>query len=225
LVLHLSRTGAARAKSTMIRILVVEDQALFRESLCHLFAVQQDMEVAGQCGTAEAALRMLEETGVDVLVASGRLGPGVVAAARQQGAQGILVITDSVEPETSLAAFHAGARAILSRHSSSETLTRAIRVVASGGAWLDQATIEVLTAGARVSANTEELSDREREILRGIADGMTNRRIAETMGVSEAAIKAALHRLYVKTQTGTRAQLVRRVLEGAFGGQKAGPRA
>jgi len=196
----------------MIRILVVEDQALFREGLSHLFGLESDMEVAGQCGSAEEALRVLQQIQVDVLIASGRLGPQLVSAARDGGrSEAIVVITDDLRPEESLTVLHAGARAILSRYSSSETLTRAIRVVASGGAWLDRETVDLLAAGPR-PAPEPALSDRDQRILEGISEGRTNRRIAESLGISEGAVKAALHRLYAKTQTRTRAQLVRLML-------------
>ncbi len=200
----------------MIRILLVEDQALFRESLSHLFGLQKDMEVAGQCSNPDEALRTLQHVRVDVLIASGRVGHQFIAAARQGGgADAIVVITDGVEPEKSLAALHCGARAILSRHSSSETLTRAIRVVASGGAWLDQHTVELLASGGRAPVGETRLSEREERILQGISEGLTNRRIAEGLGISEGAVKAALHRLYTRTQTRTRAQLMRRMLGSA----------
>jgi DNA-binding NarL/FixJ family response regulator len=200
----------------MIRILVVEDQALFRESLSHLFGLQQDMEVAGQCSDPEEALRALKQLQVDVLIASGRLGPQFVSAARQDGgAPAIVVITDEVEPDRSLAALHSGARAILSRYCSSETLTRAVRVVASGGAWLDQQTVELLAAAAQAPAREQAISEREDRILHGISEGLTNRRIAEGLGISEGAVKATLHRLYAKTQTRTRAQLLRMMLHKA----------
>jgi DNA-binding NarL/FixJ family response regulator len=199
----------------MIRILVVEDQALFRESLSHLFGLQSDMEVAGQCSNPDDALRALQDIQVDVLIASGRLGPQFIAAARQgAAAAAIVVITDQVEPEKALAALHSGARAILSRYTSSETLTRAIRVVASGGAWLDQQTVELLASGARSPVRAPKLSEREERILEGIAEGLTNRRIAEGLGISEGAVKAVLHRLYARTQTRTRAQLLRYTLAG-----------
>jgi two-component system nitrate/nitrite response regulator NarL len=195
---------------------VVEDQALFRESLSHLFGLQQDMEVAGQCGDPEEALRALKQLQVDVLIASGRLGPQFVSAARQDGgAPAIVVITDDVEPHKSLAALHSGARAILSRYSSSETLTRAIRVVASGGAWLDQQTVELLASASRAPVREQAMSEREERILHGISEGLTNRRIGEGLGISEGAVKASLHRLYTRTQTRTRAQLLRIMLHKA----------
>jgi len=202
----------------MIRILLVEDQALFREGLSHLFGLQKDMEVAGQCSSCDEALRALQHVRVDVLIASGRVGHQFIAAARQGGgAEAIVVITDGVEPEKSLAALHSGARAILSRYSSSETLTRAIRVVASGGAWLDQHTVELLATSARAPVRETMLSTREERILHGISEGLTNRRIADGLGISEGAVKAALHRLYSRTQTRTRAQLLRIMLHGASG--------
>jgi DNA-binding NarL/FixJ family response regulator len=200
----------------MIRILLVEDQALFRESISHLFGLQQDMEVAGQCSSGEEALRVLQHLQVDVLIASGHFEPQFIAAARLCGHAGaIVVITDGVEPERSLRALHSGARAILSRYSSSDTLTRAIRVVASGGAWLDQHTVELLASGTRLPAREQTLSEREEHILQGIADGLTNRRIAEGIGISEGAVKATLHRLYTRTGTRTRAQLLRSMLRAA----------
>ena len=151
---------------------------------------------------------------MDVLIASGRFGQELISAARQRGgADGIILITDEVEPEKSVAAFYSGARAILSRYSSWETLTRAIRVVASGGAWLDQQTIDLLGSVSRVAPHAPALSERDQRILEGISEGLTNRRIADSLGVSEGAVKAVLHRLYTKTQTRTRVQLLRRLMK------------
>ena len=161
-------------------------------------------------------MRALKQLQVDVLIASGRLGPQFVSAARQDGgAPAIVVITDDVEPHKSLAALHSGARAILSRYSSSETLTRAIRVVASGGAWLDQQTVELLASASRAPVREQAMSEREERILHGISEGLTNRRIGEGLGISEGAVKASLHRLYTRTQTRTRAQLLRIMLHKA----------
>jgi len=86
--------------------------------------------------------------------------------------------------------------------------------VAGGGAWLDRQTVDLLAAGPR-PAPEHTLSDRDQRILEGISEGQTNRRIAEYRGISEAAVKAALHRLYTKTQTRTRAQLLRLMLRQA----------
>jgi DNA-binding NarL/FixJ family response regulator len=155
---------------------------------------------------------------VDVLIASGRLAPQFICTARQRGrVEAIVVITDGLEPERSIAALHCGARAILSRYSSSETLTRAIRVVASGGAWLDQHTVELLASGGRATAREHTLSEREERILSGISEGLTNRRIAEGLGISEGSVKSTLHRLYARTQTRTRAQLLKSMLSAAAG--------
>lgn len=207
----------------MIRLLVVEDQTLFRESLSHLFAQEGDLEVAGQCSSAAEAIDALRRLQVDVLIASGRMGPEFVAAARRDGgAERIIVIADADTPEGSLAALHAGARAILSRNTSSATLARAIRVVASGGVWMDRQTVDLLTSAAPASP-APPLSGIEQRILEGIANGLTNRRIAEGLGLTEGTVKAALHRLYVKTRTGTRAQLVRQMLPAERGYSSSKP--
>jgi DNA-binding NarL/FixJ family response regulator len=200
----------------MIRLLVVDNQALFRESLSHLFAAQPDMEVAGQCGAAGDALQQLRENAVDVLVVTGRLGLQFVSDARAQSNAGIVLIAESMEPDVLLASFHSGARAILSRDVSSDTLTRAIRVVASGGAWLNQDVVDLLVSGS-AAPEGRVLSEKEQAILKGISEGLTNRGIASALQISEGAVKAALHRMYRRTQTATRAQLMRRMLAGDAG--------
>ncbi len=200
----------------MIRILVVDDQALFRESLGHLFAAQPDLEVAGQSAAAEDALRRLREDPVDVLVATGRLGLQFISDARAQSNAGIVLIADSMDPDFLRASFHRGARAILSRDVSSDTLTRAIRVVASGGAWLNQNVVDLLVSGSAAPGGGV-LSDKEHAIVQGVSEGLTNRGIAAALRISEGAVKAALHRLYRRTQTATRAQLMRRMLAGELG--------
>jgi DNA-binding NarL/FixJ family response regulator len=202
----------------MIRVLIVDDQALFRESLGHLIAREPDMEVGRQCAAVEEAIEALRGEKVDVVLASGRMGREFLEAARGAGAgESVLMITGGTEAEDSVAALQLGARGILSRSVSAGILTRAIRVVASGGAWVEPGTMELLLAGSPARESETPLTEREQRIVEAVCDGLTNRRIAEELGTSEGVIKAALRRLYVKAQASSRAQLVRRIVEERLG--------
>src|SRR5215471_16590492 len=110
-----AQQGSAHNRA-MIRVLIVDDQALFRESLGHLIAREPDMEVGRQCAAVEEAMEALRGEKVDVVLASGRMGRQFLEAARGAGAgESVLMIARGTEAEDSVAALQLGARGILSR--------------------------------------------------------------------------------------------------------------
>jgi DNA-binding NarL/FixJ family response regulator len=91
---------------------------------------------------------------------------------------------------------------------------QAIRLVATGEIWLDRKVVQLLADRYphHEDLRFDSLADRERSVLRGILDGLTNRKIAEQLGLSEATIKATLQQLFDKTGVRTRSQLVKIML-------------
>jgi len=204
-----------------IRLLLLDDHILFRESLSRLLASEPDFEMVGQSGASGEALDMLSRKPVDVVLLDFDLGEEhgsqFIAAARRAGYTGrILMVTAGMNAAESSIALQMGASGIFLKHNSPGTLAKAIRMVAGGEMWVDPRVIQLMADGVQ---HREEqsvrklLTERERQVLRGIFEGLTNKEIAGQIGVSEGAVKATLQQLFQKTRVRTRSQLVRIALE------------
>jgi DNA-binding NarL/FixJ family response regulator len=199
------------------QILLVEDDVLFREALARLLDSEADLSVTGQCGAPAEALERIAGAPPDLVMIDANVGfdaaQYIVTGARRAGYQGrFLLMTAALHPRWSVKALQAGVSGIFLRSRGLEKLLRAIRLVAAGEAWVERDTIELLAHGVG-----EALSDRENEVLRGVLDGLTNKMIANRMGVPEATVKAALRRVFRWSGVRSRAQLIRAALEGRAG--------
>lgn len=208
-----------------IRLLLLDDHILFRESLSRLLASEPDFEMVAHCSTSGEALKLLGRLEIDVVLLDFDLGDEqgtqFLPAAREAGYTGkILLVTAGMNPVQSSAALQAGASGIFLKHNSPSALANAIRQVARGELWMDQKLIQQMAD--RVPKGEEHgphrpFTEREQTVLRGLFEGLTNKEIATHIGVSEGAVKATLQQLFQKTNVRTRSQLVRIALEGSFG--------
>ena len=203
-----------------IRLLLVDDHILFREGLARLLASEPDFFLVGDCSSSTEALEIITKEPIDLLLLDFDLGDdhgnSLISAARTAGYKGkILMVTagmDTVEASTALSL---GASGIFHKHNAPASLTRAIRLIASGELWVDEKLIRTL---AGQSAKREDnvrrnFTEREQTVLRGLFEGASNKELATALGVSESAVKATLQQLFHKTGVRTRSQLVRIALE------------
>jgi DNA-binding NarL/FixJ family response regulator len=206
-----------------IRLALLDDHGLFRESLGHLLASEPDFEVVGQCSTSAEALELLGDQAVDLVLLELSFGAEpcdeFISVARQAGYQGkFLLVTAGIDAARSAAALKLGASGIFLKCNSSSRLVQAIRVVASGDAWVDQRVIQLLAD--RYPQHEDQrlgcLTDREQAVLKGLLNGLTNKKIGRQVGVSESAIKSTLQQLFDKAGVRTRSQLVRAALDGSL---------
>ena len=208
-----------------IRLLLLDDHVLFRESLSRLLASEPDFEMVGHCGTSAEALEILAHHTVDVVLLDFDLGDEhgdqFISAARRAAFTGrILMVTAGMSAAESSIALKLGASGIFLKHNSPTSLAQAIRLVASGEMWVDQRVIQMLADGVplREDQNIRKLlTEREQLVLQGLFEGLTNKEIATRLGVSESAVKATLQQLFQKTHVRTRSQLVRIALEASLG--------
>ena len=215
---------------TPIKLLLLDDHVLFRESLSRLLASEPGFQMAGDCGTLAEALDLLQRTAVDVVLLDFDLGDDhgsqFISSARRAGYQGkVLMVTAGMSAPESAIALKLGASGIFLKHSSPGSLAQAIRLVAAGEMWVDQKVIRLLAD--EVPQQDEQrlgklLTEREQQVLRGLFEGLTNKEIASGLGVSESAIKATLQQLFQKTRVRTRSQLVRIALESSLGTARPG---
>jgi DNA-binding NarL/FixJ family response regulator len=215
-----------------IRLLLLDDQALFRSSLARLLTSEPGLAVVAECGNSAEALEILGASPVDVVLldlahATDGTG-GVMSTARSTGYQGrFLIIAETADARNSAFAIKLGASGIFLKSEAPARLVQAIRLVANGAVWLDQRIIRILAdqsvgrlppLDVELSANV--LTDREQRVLLGILGGLTNKRIGENLGLSENSVKASVQQLFCRSGVRTRSQLVRAALEGSLGTAK-----
>ena len=180
--------------------------------------------MVGKCSTSAEALQLLAGTPIDLILLE--LGIGTergdefIAAALQGGYRGkFLLVTGEIDPARSAAALKLGASGIFLKCNSSHRLMQAIRLVASGEAWVDRKVIQLIAGRYPQQADriAGKLTEREQTVLRGVMNGLTNKKIGRLAGVTESAIKATLQQLFDKAGVRRRSQLVRVALDGSMG--------
>lgn len=212
-----SHSIAEESARSRLRLLLLDDHLLFRESLGRLLASEPDFELVGQCTNADEALKTLRKLGADVVLVDIAIAKDFIPCARKSRHPGkYLVLAGEVDATASATVLKDGASGIFLTSDSPNRLMQAIRLVAGGEAWVDQKVVQLLAERyppfeARWRG---QLSERERSVLRGVIDGLSNKRIGSQIGVSESTIKAALQQLFKKAGVRTRSQLVRVALEG-----------
>jgi len=203
-----------------IRLLLVDDHALFREGLARLLETQSDFQVIGTAGTVSLALEMLGPSRPDVVLLDVDLGPQrameFLQQARSAGFPGrILIVTAGIDDREAVRLIEGGVSGILHKHHDPEVLCHAIRQVASGEVYLEQQYLKTmfLSVDSAKSDARPRLSERDVGLLRLIFQGLSNKEIGERLSLSESAVKAGLRLLFEKLAVQTRSQLVRVALE------------
>lgn len=203
----------------MTNVLLVDDHALFREGLTRLLEAGTDIHVAAQCATVGDALPYLANGGFDLILLDYELGDRrgneVVAAAQERGYQGkILIVTVGLTRAEVRQMLNHGVNGIFLKNNSPEQLVEAIKAVMAGERWLDPKYVDPTSEGTPGELQRRaRFTERDRQVLRGVFEGLANKEIAERLHVSESAIKASLQQLFSKTGVRTRSQLVRVALE------------
>jgi len=203
-------------KPGRIRLVLLDDHLLFRESLARLLASEHDFELVAECTTSPDALKSLKGSGVDVILVDIGIAKKFIPCAREARYPGkFLVIARETDATGSAIVLRCGASGIFLDSDSSARLVQAIVLVANGEAWVDQKVIQLLAERYPhyEDRRSGTLTEREQIVLQGVIDGLSNRKIGARIGVSESTIKATLQRLFTKAGVRTRSQLVRIALE------------
>lgn len=195
-----------------IRIVLAEDQYLVREGLRRLLETRDELVVAAVCGDLESLLDAVAAEQPDVVVTDIRMPPGstdegIQAAGRLRETNpevGVVVLSQYATPSYVLALLEGGSegRAYLlkERVSDVEQLVAAIDAVADGGSVLDPKVVEALVAeNARAEGSPlNELTPRERDVLREMAEGKNNAAIGEALFLSERSVEKVIHSIFLK---------------------------
>ena len=190
-----------------VRVFLLDDHEVVRQGLRGLIDAEDDMTVTGEAGTAEEALNRIPPTRPDVAVLDVRLpdGDGVEVCrevrARHPEVQ-CLMLTSFADDEALFSAIMAGASGYVLKQIRGTDLIDAIRKVAAGESLLDPAVtkrvLERLRAAPKEDDGLAQLSDQERRILDLIAEGHTNRQIAESIFLAEKTVKNYVSSLLAK---------------------------
>jgi DNA-binding NarL/FixJ family response regulator len=195
-----------------IRVVLAEDDYLVREGLSSLLAAQPDVEIAAVCGDLEGLLAAVDAERPDVVVTDIRMPPGdedegIRAAARLREthpAIGVVVLSHYATPSYVLALLESGSarRAYLLKERVREVgeVVSAIRAVAEGGSVIDPKVVELLvTESGRAEASPlNELTPRELDVLREMAEGKNNAAIASSLVLTERSVEKVIHSIFLK---------------------------
>lgn len=213
-----------KIKNDTIKIMLVEDHRLVRESFAQMLELEEDFMVVGQAANANDALNMALSLKPDVILMDIKL-PGVngIEATRMIKKElpdtEIMMLSMYDEEEYVREAVKAGATGYVLKDISQEDLIRNIRVVYSGGSYIQPSlarkVLQELASGGKAKSQNiprigavKELSDREVEVLQLVADGKSNKEVAQVLTISEKTVKAHLRSIFRKLEVGDRAQAV-----------------
>ncbi|GAA3283707.1 MULTISPECIES: response regulator [Dactylosporangium] len=208
--------------SAPIRVLVCDDQVLIRTGFVTIIDAQPDLEVVGECADGRAAVDLARALRPDVVVMDVRMPvlDGIEATRRLAGAAvtdpvKVLVVTTFNLDEYVYAALRAGASGFLLKDAPATHLLQGIRTVAAGAALLDPDVTRQLVGryAARIrpagpSPADDALTPRELEVLRLIAEGLSNREIADRLVISQETVKTYVSRILAKLGLRDRVQAV-----------------
>jgi DNA-binding NarL/FixJ family response regulator len=195
-----------------IRLVLAEDHYLVREGIRRLLDAQPDMEVVAACGDLEALLAAVEAESPDVVVTDIRMPPGgtdegiqaALSLRETRPELGVVVLSTYSQPSYALALLEGGTagRAYLlkERVEDIEQLVAAIRAVAEGGSVIDPKVVEALVAEKARGEKSplSQLTPRERDVLREMAEGKKNAGIAEALVLTERSVEKVIHSIFLK---------------------------
>lgn len=212
------------SRATPIRVLLVDDHAMVRRGMRGFLSLHDDLEIVGEAADGAAAIEQAAALRPDVVVMD-LLMPGVDgidATARIKAADPdveIVAITSFVEEARIVAALEAGASGFLLKDAEADELAAAIRAAASGEVHLDPAVAGIVarrmrsradgSAGAGSGPGTNALGSltaRERDVLGGVARGLSNRAIADELGITERTARTHVSNILAKLGLASRTQ-------------------
>ncbi len=185
-----------------IRVVVAEDNVLFREGLLQVLGSDADTQVVGVCGDRDTLLRLVRETSPDVVVTDIRMPPGhddegiqaAIELRRTHPGVGVVVLSLYASPQYTLSLLEEGAAGrgylLKERVSDVRELISAVRTVAAGGSVVDPAVVDLLVrARSHSRSPLEFLTPREQEVLEAMAVGKSNAAIAQRLELSLRAVE------------------------------------
>jgi DNA-binding NarL/FixJ family response regulator len=195
----------------VIRLAVVDDHVIVRNGLKQFMATADDIELVGMAANGVEALALVAEVKPDVVLMDLSMPEmdGVEATRRivaEHPGVRVLVLTSFSDQTRIMDALRAGAEGYLLKHSEPDEIAAAIRAIHEGGSPLDPKAARVLLESRRTAAESDNLTDREREVLLLVRAGLANKQIARKLEISERTVKAHLTNVFQRLGVTDRTQ-------------------
>lgn len=204
-----------------IKVVIADDHGLFREGLRRILSLEKEILVVGEASRGDEVDKVVERCRPDVLLLDLKMPKGdlvqiLLEVGKKSPATKVLILTAFSEDEDIMNAAKGGAKGYILKGVSSSTLTQAIKTVHGGGIWADK---EMLSANifreiaqsqsarddaAPVGEGIKVLTKREAEILRLVAEGLTNEEIGRKIFISEKTVKTHLTNIFDKLHVNNR---------------------
>lgn len=212
----------AKTDQKSIRLLLIDDHALFRESVARLLQSEPGFEVVAHCGSGAEALRIIKSSSeIDIVLLDLDLGQekgaDLLDHLRTLHFDGkVLLVTADVNDAEIPNLIRKGISGVFMKHESPALLVQGIREMMDGKALFGHELLQRAlkkTDAPAANQGRSKLTERERQVLSFVFEGLANKQIADRLRISETAVKASLQQLFTKTGVRTRSQLVRVALE------------
>jgi DNA-binding NarL/FixJ family response regulator len=209
----------AQESTNKLHVVIVDDHALFRESLATLLRAEPDIDVVGLGGSADEAVRLARDLLPEIILLDLDMPGGGLSAAKiisnELPVTRIVVLTASEEDDHLIAALKNGARAYILKGVAARELLRILRSVAAGESYVPPALaasllLEMHEVGRQSAKPPEnplnDLTERERQILEGMASGLSNKEIGQKLFLSEKTVKHYITNILQKLQVRNRVE-------------------
>ncbi|HZI50357.1 MAG TPA: response regulator transcription factor [Terriglobia bacterium] len=200
-----------------IQVLIVDDHAIFRQGLRKLFDEHTEFAVMGEAASGTEAINAVKESSPDIMLLDLQLGDMTGLDVLRRLGTGIktrtILLGADIQRADELTAVLLGACGIVGKYSASETLFRSIRVVMGGEIWVKREVIAELIGMLRTRESSGDamghfgLTTREMEIVKAVVQGMGNREISESLGISQFTVKHYMTRIFDKLLVANRVEL------------------
>jgi DNA-binding NarL/FixJ family response regulator len=214
----------------LTRIVIVDDHALFREGLATILSAEDDLEVVGQGGSADEAIHLAKDLSPDIILLDLDMPGGGLKAAKvistEMGETKIVVLTASEEDNNLINSLKIGADAYILKGVAARELLRILRMVIDGESYVPPALAASMLLEMNMSKTNpkkevenpiDSLTGREKEILEGIASGLSNKEIGQKLFLSEKTVKHYITIILQKLQVRNRVEAALMAQRSEFG--------
>ncbi len=200
-----------------VRIVLVDDHAILRQGLRSVLERESDLEIVGEASSLAEALAVVDKVGPDIVLMDLKLSAssdyeGLTLCGQLSSAHpglGLLVLTTFLDDQLVVRAVHAGARGYVVKDVDTTELVRAIRAVSRGESAFDSRSASAVVRSLNgQSATKERLTDRELEVLRLLANGLSNIKVGERLFISPTTVKFHVSNIMRKLEVSRRAEAV-----------------